>query len=692
MNPEVAEWRLPSPALSPEAKEWSPAAAMFVSVEAVIGNQVCEGEVQKVDRGTTFADVLQCTRAAEKEGLSRITDEVKVKIKNSLTERSVYVAELNWPVMEVMQAQGMNIVEFSFPGIDPTPLPSPTVADGGIFARMMAQSAQDGRRGSHHKIKEKQPDNKKARLFNEMAKILNELEGKFSKADVTAPNGSAYQIAEYVTDVVWDIDNSMVSFVKNAGGKANVPDVFLSLMQPKGMDGIQKRVYINDFKTKKEARRTLASARLQAHHRIGNNLVIGAKCLDDPAWAPFKNDFVNLVNAISRVLLNLERNNETTKRLHASMQNIQGELNSLTKLPAIIPPADRVREDYMPLDRAIIGTEDLKLICANDFLPTYNKPHRTHKWLNEVQTSTACMKFVTKSSRRSQSAVVVFICSLPPDYEEKPSDYDCRVAALVKEVQDSRSIFHSRAERAHLHQQLNLLSGIGGWGQLGPGGKSALLRLILDDDSADAAKVEKEFQILINFAVDSGDDDFIADLRQIGNNGSKTKFTVFFGELKKMLEEKNLVAAEDRRHNAVPHLAVQTGGRQRITDANGYAPEFISIRQLIDDVTERVEPGTPIPSRSTVAMAFSHPNPREGESVTIIMTASMGETENLMQEPPVQLLEGFACSNSDCPLTGVVSFSSVLGSPKCFIMVKMDMWKCNGVHPKAHIRRAAGVI
>jgi len=107
MNPEVAEWRLPSPALSPEAKEWSPAAAMFVSVEAVIGNQVCEGEVQKVDRGTTFADVLQCTRAAEKEGLSRITDEVKVKIKNSLTERSVYVAELNWPVMEVMQAQGM---------------------------------------------------------------------------------------------------------------------------------------------------------------------------------------------------------------------------------------------------------------------------------------------------------------------------------------------------------------------------------------------------------------------------------------------------------------------------------------------------------------------------------------------------------------------------------------------------------
>ena len=87
----IAERRPPSPALSPDAKEWSPAAAMFVSVEAVIGNQVCEGEVQKVDRGTTFADVLQCTRAAEKEGLSRITDEVKVKIKNSLTERSVYM-------------------------------------------------------------------------------------------------------------------------------------------------------------------------------------------------------------------------------------------------------------------------------------------------------------------------------------------------------------------------------------------------------------------------------------------------------------------------------------------------------------------------------------------------------------------------------------------------------------------------
>jgi len=92
----VAERRPPSPALSPDAKEWSPAAAMFVSVEAVIGNQICEGELQKVDRGTIFADVLQCTRAAAKEGLSHISQQVKVKIKKSLTKRSVNVAELSW--------------------------------------------------------------------------------------------------------------------------------------------------------------------------------------------------------------------------------------------------------------------------------------------------------------------------------------------------------------------------------------------------------------------------------------------------------------------------------------------------------------------------------------------------------------------------------------------------------------------
>ena len=121
----IAERRPPSPALSPDAKEWSPAAAMFVSVEAVIGNQICEGELQKVDRGTIFADVLQCTRAAAKEGLSHISQQVKVKIKKSLTKRSVNVAELSWPVMETMKPQGMDIVEFSFPGIDPTPLPSP---------------------------------------------------------------------------------------------------------------------------------------------------------------------------------------------------------------------------------------------------------------------------------------------------------------------------------------------------------------------------------------------------------------------------------------------------------------------------------------------------------------------------------------------------------------------------------------
>ena len=111
----IAERRPSSPALSPDAKKWSPAAAMFVSVEAVTGNQICEGELQKVDRGTIFADVLQCTRAAAKEGLSHISQQVKVKIKKSLTKRSLNVAELSWPVMETMKPQGIwTLLSFHF--------------------------------------------------------------------------------------------------------------------------------------------------------------------------------------------------------------------------------------------------------------------------------------------------------------------------------------------------------------------------------------------------------------------------------------------------------------------------------------------------------------------------------------------------------------------------------------------------
>jgi len=197
------------------------------------------------------------------------------------------------------------------------------------------------------------------------------------------------------------------------------------------------------------------------------------------------------------------------------------------------------------------------------------------------------------------------------DYEDKCGEYEHRVTALLPQVQDTTSKYHSRAEGKELHQELlRLAAGTGGWARLRSNEKSALLRLILDDDSADAAKVEKEFQILIDFAVASADDDFIADLRQIGNNGGKTKFTVFFAELKKMLEEKNMIATQDRRHSTIPHLAVQTGGRQRLaTDANGFAPDFISVRHLREEVTQRVPEGTPIPSESTVLMAFCHPNP-----------------------------------------------------------------------------------
>ena len=157
-------------------------------------------------------------------------------------------------------------------------------------------------------------------------------------------------------------------------------------MQPEDMDGVSDRSFISDYRAKKEAPRTLESLGLGALHRRGSSLVLGAKCLDDEAWAEFKAGLIRLVDALSRAKTTLDRNNEASKRLHASMQNIRGGLNSRTKFPVFTPGADQIREDYIGLNEAIVTAAAFQLVCANEFMPEFNTRYRNNKWLNEYRS------------------------------------------------------------------------------------------------------------------------------------------------------------------------------------------------------------------------------------------------------------------------------------------------------------------
>ena len=91
----------------------------------------------------------------------------------------------------------------------------------------------------------------------------------------------------------------------------------------------------------------------------------------------------------------------------------------------------------------------------------------------------------------------------------------------------------------------------------------------------------------VKLAVETGDEDLVLDLRHLNKGRPGDTFQVFFTELEKIIEEKT--AADDRRHG-VAHMS-----------------EFLGIRDLIEQVKLRI-PDAPIPSESTVSLAFAPPN------------------------------------------------------------------------------------
>ena len=118
-----------------------------------------------------------------------------------------------------------------------------------------------------------------------------------------------------------------------------------------------------------------------------------------------------------------------------------------------------------------------------------------------------------------------------------------------------------------------------------------MYRFITNDasagESSDEAAVDNR---VIGFLAESDDADLVYDLRHNNGRVANDKFDVFWEELQKKLDEKTVV--DERR-----------------TKTTMYMPDWISVRDLIDDVTNNCPEGTDIPSESMVRFQFHPTNP-----------------------------------------------------------------------------------
>ena len=86
--------------------------------------------------------------------------------------------------------------------------------------------------------------------------------------------------------------------------------------------------------------------------------------------------------------------------------------------------------------------------------------------------------------------------------------------------------------------------------------------------------------------IEMEDPDVIMDLREL-QSGRESKFDVFWDECSKYLQECIGLAVDDKRHSNVTHMA-----------------SAISVRDLLQQVTIRCPPSTPLPSRSWLSLQF----------------------------------------------------------------------------------------
>ena len=152
---------------------------------------------------------------------------------------------------------------------------------------------------------------------------------------------------------------------------------------------------------------------------------------------------------------------------------------------------------------------------------------------------------------------------------------------MLEKIRPEIPEYHTRAMRQELKKEIN---------RLGVSIPPHIVRFIYQrltlDGSADQnPAITERIEIMLN---SSENQDLVLDLRHLNKGRPSETFKQFFDTANEMIQE--WAGADERRHG-VAHMS-----------------QFISIRDLINQVKAKLPDDVPIPSESTVELAFAPPN------------------------------------------------------------------------------------
>ena len=170
-----------------------------------------------------------------------------------------------------------------------------------------------------------------------------------------------------------------------------------------------------------------------------------------------------------------------------------------------------------------------------------------------------------------------FIWKVPGDNEINSSEIFLRDTKIVSSLKSKMLEFHTRTMRKDFQTSYQNIAGVTI--------PKHVLRSIYTTLTNDATGDQNpDIDGRIRLSVLGSAPNLVVDLRHLNKVRSGDTFKTFFEQLEKEVED--VTAADERRHN-IEHVS-----------------KYLSVRDLIDEVSKKLPNGTPIPSEATVLLAF----------------------------------------------------------------------------------------
>ena len=163
-----------------------------------------------------------------------------------------------------------------------------------------------------------------------------------------------------------------------------------------------------------------------------------------------------------------------------------------------------------------------------------------------------------------------------PDSELDINEMMTQGARILKEVENQLPIYHTRQMRREFTSKFK---------KVGVDIPPHVVRNIYSELTGDATSDQNpSIDERVRQAIIGDDVDLVIDLRHLNKGRPDDTFNIFFSALEKIVED---IAAADERRHGVAHMS-----------------QFLSVRDLIEQVSADLPAETPIPSESTVLFAF----------------------------------------------------------------------------------------